>query len=50
MLYFAVYLVDFFVIANRKGVGFFGIFTEVRAGELYHFCSETCRQSFLEAS
>jgi len=24
--------------------------TEVRAGELYHFCSETCRQSFLEAS
>ena len=24
--------------------------TEVRAGERYHFCSETCRQSFLKAS
>ncbi|MFH2004965.1 MAG: DUF2254 family protein [bacterium] len=33
VLYFAVYLVDFFVIANRKGVGFFGIFTDVHAGD-----------------
>ena len=23
--------------------------TEVRGGERYHFCSETCRQSFLKA-
>ena len=24
--------------------------TEVRGGERYYFCSETCRQSFLKAS